>query len=113
MISMMTAKANSDRASCFLFISPSAEQSSIMNSVWWPFKVFLNNFIHSFNLPSRSHTIKTFFSSKINFPRKVRLIIENCWTQNHYEFKMVIIYGFKQSKQKFSLSTSRYTNKHS
>ena len=27
-------KASSDRASRFLFISPSAEQSSIMNNVW-------------------------------------------------------------------------------
>ena len=67
-------KANSDRASRFLFISPSAEQSSIMNSVWWPFKAFLNNFIHSFNLPSRSHTIKTFLSSKIHFLERYVLL---------------------------------------
>ena len=48
-------KASSDKASRFLFISSSAEQSSIMNNVWWPFNVFLNNLIHSFNFPSR-HT---------------------------------------------------------
>ena len=67
-------KANSDRASRFLFISLSAEQSSIMNSVWWPFNAFLNNFIHSFNLPSMSHTIKTFLSSKIHFLERYVLL---------------------------------------
>ena len=41
-------KESSDRASRFVFISSSAEQSSIMNNVWWPFNVFLNNLIHSF-----------------------------------------------------------------
>ena len=67
-------KANSDRASRFLFISPSAEQSSIMNSVWWPSKAFLNNLIHSFNLPLMSHTIKTFLSSKIHFLERYVLL---------------------------------------
>ena len=59
-------KASSDKASRFLFISPSAEQSSIMNIVWWPFDVFLNNLIHSFNFPSTSHTMKMFLSWRIH-----------------------------------------------
>ena len=61
-------KASSDRASRFLFISPSAEQSSIMNNE------FLNNFIHSFNLPSMSHTTKTLLSSKIHFLERYVLL---------------------------------------
>ena len=60
-------KASSDKASRFLFISLYAEQSSIINIVWWPVNVFLNNLIHSFNFPSKSHTIKTFLSSRIHF----------------------------------------------
>ena len=67
-------KASSDRASRFLFISPSAEQSSITNNVWWPFNVFLNNLIHSFNFPSTSHTMKTFLSSRIHFLERYVLL---------------------------------------
>ena len=33
-----------------------------------------NNFVHSFNLPSRSHTIKTFLSSKIHFLERYVLL---------------------------------------
>ena len=57
-------KASSDKVSRFLFISPSAEHSSIINNAWLPFYVFLNNLIHSFNFRSTSHTIKTFLSSR-------------------------------------------------
>ena len=67
-------KASSDKASRFLFISPSAEQSSIVNNVWWPFKVLLNNLIHPFNFPSTSHTIKTFLSSRIHFLERYVLL---------------------------------------
>ena len=69
-------KASSDRASRFLFISPSAEQSSIINNVWWPFNMSLNNLIHSFNFPSTSHTIKTFLSSRIHFLERYVLLSE-------------------------------------
>ena len=60
-------KANSDNASPFLSISPTAEQSSVINNFWQNFIVFLNNLIHSFNFPSTSHTRKIFLSSKIYF----------------------------------------------
>ena len=60
-------KASSDKASGFLCISPSAEPSSIMNNVWWPFNVFLNILIHSFNFPSTSQITKTFLSWRIHF----------------------------------------------
>ena len=66
--------ASSDRASRFLLISPSAEQSSIMNNVRWPFNVFLNNLTNSFNFPSTSHTIKTFLSSRIHFLERYVLL---------------------------------------
>ena len=64
---MSTTKASSDNVSLFLFVSPSAEQSLMIKNVWQNFNVFLNNLIHSFNLLSTSHTIKTFLSSKIYF----------------------------------------------
>ena len=67
-------RASSDKASRFLFISTSAEQSLIMNNVWWPFQVFLNNLIHSFNFPSTSHTMKTFLSSRIHFLERYVLL---------------------------------------
>ena len=72
-------KDSSDRASRFLFISPSAEQSLMINNVWWPFNVPLNNLIHSFILPSRLHTIKTFLSSKIHFLERYVLLSEIVW----------------------------------
>ena len=67
-------KASSDKASCFLFISPSAEQSLIMNNVWWPFNMFLNNLIHLFNFPSMSHTVKRFLSLRIHFLERYVLL---------------------------------------
>ena len=67
-------KASSDRASRFLFISPSAQQSSMINNVWWPFNMVLNNLIHSFNFPSMSHTMKTFLSSTIHFLERYVLL---------------------------------------
>ena len=67
-------KARSQKASRFLFISPSPEQSSIMNNVWWPFNMFLNYLIHSFNFPSMSHTVKTFLSSRIHFLERYVLL---------------------------------------
>ena len=69
-------KASSDRASHFIFISPSAEQSSMINNVWWPFNMLLYNLIHLFNFPSTSHTIKTFLSSKIYFLERYVLLSE-------------------------------------
>ena len=68
--------ASSDKASRFLFISPSAEQSSIMNNVWFPFNALLNSLIHSFNFPSDGSAIKTFLSSKIHFLERYVLLSE-------------------------------------
>ena len=66
-------KASSDKASRFLFISLSAEQSSIINNVWEPIRVFLNNLIHSFHFSSTSHT-KIFLSSRIHFLERYVLL---------------------------------------
>ena len=76
----------------FLFISPSAEQSSIMSNVWCPFNVFLDNLIHSFHFPSTSHTIKMFLSSRIHFPERYVLlskIVEHESTMNSKWFQAV------------------------
>ena len=59
-----------------LFISPSAEQSSIMNNVWYPFNALLNSLIHSFNFPSDGSAIKTFLSLKIHFLERYVLLSE-------------------------------------
>ena len=97
-------KASSDRASRFLFISPSAEQSSIINNVWWPFNALLNNLIHSFNFPSTKHTIKTFLSSKIHFLERYVLlskIVGHKITMNSKWFLYIWFQAVKAKIQSF------------
>ena len=72
---MSTAKASSDKGSRFLFITPSAEESSMTSNVWRKFNVCLNNLIQSFNFPSTSHTMKTLISSKIDFLERYVLLL--------------------------------------
>ena len=44
-----------------------------------------------------SHTIKHSYH-RGPLPRKICLIIKNCWTQNYDEFKMVFIFRFQAVK---------------
>ena len=104
-------KASSDKASHFLFILPSAEQSSIMNNVWWPFNMFLNDLIHSFSFPSISHTMKTFFSSRIHFLERYVLLSKIVGHKIMINSKWFLYTVSSSQSRKFGLTASHCTNK--